>query len=439
MKENVKKIYSAGVVGAGGAGFPTHIKAQCKAAVVIANGAECEPLLCNDKILLKTHTKEILYGLDIMASATGARRKVIAVKEKYRDVIEKLLKEAKTFGVEIFPLQNYYPAGDEHEIVNYVTGQIVAEMGIPPQIGVVMDNIETLLNVAASQTGNAVTHRYVSLIGEIDSPAVYHVPIGTSVQFLIECAGGVKCENPAIILGGAMMGKLCLDFSTTITKTTSAVLVLPQTHPLIQLYQLSYSYSLSKAKSACTQCTLCTDICSRYLLGHRLYPHKIMLLPDVAMDVDSWLLRSALLCSDCGCCEYACPMGLSPRKVIRVIKSNLRLKKFAFDVSGYQPRLHPERDVRRIPVDRLIQRLKLAHYSSSELHLAKKHIQPDSVEIPLKQHIGSSATSVVKNQVVQQGDIIAIVPAGQTGACIHASISGRVVSQSDEMIKIKAH
>ena len=439
MNELAKNICSAGVVGAGGAGFPTHVKAQCRADMVIANGAECEPLLGNDKLLLKTRTKEILQGLSVMASATGARRRIIAIKEKYTDVIDRLHKAAPQHGVEIFLLHNYYPAGDEHEIVNYVTQKIVPEMGIPSHIGIVTNNIETLLNVAQSQNGLPVVQRSVSVIGEVQAPAVYQVPIGTSLRTLLDHAGGVTCESPAFILGGVMMGRLVDDQNTPISKTTGAVFVLPASHSLVSAYRQSYTVSLMKAKSACTQCTLCTEACSRNLLGHRLFPHKIMLLPDLALDQDSFLNRSALLCSDCGCCEYACPMGLSPRKVIRVIKSTLRARKLTFTPAGFEPQVHPLREQRHIPVERVVQRLGLHKYSSTELALSPKKIEPEVVEIMLRQHIGASAKPVVKQGKVRKGDVIARIPRGQLGAHIHASIDGRVVHVTEEMVRICAH
>ena len=438
MNQIVKNIFAAGVVGAGGAGFPTHVKAQCKAGIVIANGAECEPLLSNDKLLLKTKAPEILEGLALMAKATGARRKVIAVKKKYRDVIDTLSKTVANYGVDIYPLHNYYPAGDEHEIVNYVTHNIVPEMGIPAQKGVVTSNIETLFNVAASQKGQSVTDRYVSLTGEIKQPAVYKVPIGTPVQTLLDSAGGVTCPQPSFILGGRLMGKLAIDTSEPITKTIGAVFVLPDSHPLIAHYRQSYRYSLLKARSACTQCTLCTDACSRHLLGHRLYPHKIMLLTDLALTVDSRLARSALLCSDCGCCEYACPMDLSPRKVIRVIKDHLKDSERQYPTNGYEPRLHPAREIRHIPVERIIQRLRVQEYAAIEPVLSKTRIVPDYVDIPLRQHIGQPAKPIVKKQRVSRGETIAAIRAGQLGANIHASVSGSVVSITSEMIRIKA-
>ncbi len=435
MKDIVEKIFRAGVVGAGGAGFPSHVKAQCKAHVVIANGAECEPLLCNDKLLLKHHTSRVLEGLATVVRQTGAKRSVVAVKAKYSDVVARLQEQSKVYNTEILLLQNYYPAGDEFEIVQKVTGQIVPEMGIPPHIGVVTHNIETLLNISYAVEDRPVTHRYISLIGNVKNPAVYHVPIGTSISDFIRLSGGLSTDKPAVIVGGAMMGTYIDDLNWPVRKTTSAVFVLEPDHPLIYEYRQPYTYSLLKAKSACTQCVLCTEMCSRNQLGHRLYPHKIMRLPDLAMAKDSELARSAFLCSDCGCCEYACPMELSPRKVIRVLKQTAK----RFGPKSYQPVLHPFRRFRHIPVERLVKRLGLEIFSHVPLKLESKKIQPRRVKIPLKQHIGVPAEYVNPGRTVKQGELLGDVPGDQLGSRVHASIAGEIVKTTSQYIEIKAN
>ncbi|MBN1997449.1 SLBB domain-containing protein [candidate division KSB1 bacterium] len=434
MDEIVKKIFNAGVVGAGGAGFPSHVKVQCKADVVIANGAECEPLLSNDKLLIMHFTSRVLEGLTTVARQTGAQRSVVSIKGKYSDVVTQLQNFAREYNAEVFLLQNYYPAGDELEIVQEVTGKIVPEMGIPPHVGVVVHNIETLLNISYAIEGRPVTHRYVSLLGKVRNPAVYRVPIGTLIADFVELTGGFLTDNPAVLIGGAMMGQIADDLETPVAKTTSAVIVLDADHPLISEYKQAYSFSLLKAKSACTQCVLCTELCSRNQLGHRLFPHKIMRLADLALAGDSELARSAFLCSDCGCCEYACPMGLSPRKVIRVIKKSA--KKFA--PKDFRPALHPFRSIRRIPVERLIYRLDLAEFNIP-VKLSTMDITPHRVKLPLKQHIGVPAEYVKGKKQVKQGDLVADVPRDQLGSRVHASMSGEIVKFTPDFVEIKVN
>jgi len=433
MTTIVDKIRAAGVVGAGGAGFPTHVKASCKAEVAIVNAAECEPLLCNDKELLLNQTEEVLKGLSLVADAIGAKRRVVAIKEKNSDAVETLKRFVKKYHTEIFPLQDFYPAGDEHEIVNYVAGRIVPEMGIPPLVGVVTNNVETLFNVSRANNDEPVTKRHVTVTAAVAKPAVFAAPIGTPVELLLRAAGGVTCDDAAFLLGGVMMGKLCDDVSQPITKTTSAIIALPRQHPLVSWLAQSYRHSLVNAQSACTQCVACTDVCSRYLLGHRLYPHLIMRTVDLALEGDSQLVRSAFLCSECGCCEYACPMYLSPRKVNQVLKKKLSEKGIRYEPNGWLPQPHPARQERRIPVKRIISRHRLTEYNKYAA-LDERMIEPELVRIPLKQHIGVPAIcQVAVGDKLKVGQVIGEIPDGQLGARVHASIDG-IVRRIDEGI-----
>ena len=148
----VELIRKAGVVGAGGAGFPTHVKAQAKAEIVISNGAECEPLLHKDKELMKRHAPLLVEGLETMMAATGAKKGVLAVKAKYKDVVAAC--EGAVHGrpgLSVFQLGDFYPAGDEYTLVYEVTGKLIPPAGLPLQVGSVVDNVETLINVALAK------------------------------------------------------------------------------------------------------------------------------------------------------------------------------------------------------------------------------------------------------------------------------------------------
>lgn len=439
MSTIIDNIRAAGVVGAGGAGFPTHVKASSSADVAIVNAAECEPLLCNDKELLLHRPEEVLRGLFLVADAVGAERRVVAIKEKYRDVVNNLEGIVTKFNTELFLLPDFYPAGDEHEIVNYVTGRIVPEMGIPLSVGVVVNNVETLLNVFRADSGRPVTTRYVSVVGAVAKPAVFNTPIGTPIDALIKMAGGVTCSDAVFILGGVMMGELCEDASQPIIKTTSAIIALPRQHPLVLWMSQSYEHSLVKAQSACTQCVSCSDICNRNLLGHRLYPHRIMRTVDLELEGDSRLVRSAFLCSECGCCEYACPMGLSPRKVNQVLKRKLSAKGISYETNGWLPQIHPARSERRIPVQRIMSRYGLTEYNKYAA-LDERKIEPEMVRIPMKQHIGAPAECQVEiGDKVSAGQVIGEIPDGQLGARVHASIDGSVLSIEDKVVEIETH
>jgi Na+-translocating ferredoxin:NAD+ oxidoreductase RnfC subunit len=176
-----EQILAAGVVGAGGAGFPTHVKATSRVDTVVVNGAECEPLIYSDQVVMRLYARETLAGLKLMMDAVGATRGIYALKAEYEDVLAVLTPEAARYpDVEIQLLQSVYPSGDEQILVYECTGRIVPEGGIPLDVGVVVDNVETLMNVYRATQGLPLTHRTVTVNGEVAHPAVFRLPVGTS-------------------------------------------------------------------------------------------------------------------------------------------------------------------------------------------------------------------------------------------------------------------
>ena len=146
----IDNIRDAGIVGAGGAGFPTHVKVNCKAEYIIANGAECEPLLRVDQQLMRDHADMVVKGILAVKESTGAAHAVICLKEHYHDAVVALKKAAEGTGVEIKLFKSYYPAGDEQQMVYEVTGRVVPTGGLPLDVGCVVDNVSTLMNIAAA-------------------------------------------------------------------------------------------------------------------------------------------------------------------------------------------------------------------------------------------------------------------------------------------------
>ena len=170
MAETIaEKVRAAGVVGAGGAGFPTHVKLAAKVDLVIGNGASCEPLLQSDPYLMENRPGEVLEGLARVMEAVGASRGLMCIKRKHKAAVAALEKAAAALGpdsgIEVYQLDDFYPAGDEHVMVHEVTGRTVPEGGIPLQVGVVVSNTESLLNVAAAVRGVPVTDRYLTVCG----------------------------------------------------------------------------------------------------------------------------------------------------------------------------------------------------------------------------------------------------------------------------------
>ncbi|RYD03714.1 hypothetical protein N752_18370 [Desulforamulus aquiferis] len=218
------------------------------------------------------------------------------------------------------------------------------------------------------------------------------------------------------------------------TKTTKALLVLEEIHPLIQAKTMPLKTIIRQAKAACVQCQRCTDLCPRYLLGHRIEPHKIMRSLNYAKG-EADVLKMTFFCSECGACEQiACPMFLSPRMINGRIKRELIQNGIKPNTSTRMPTAHSMREHRRIPTKRLKIRLGLIRYDRLA-PLADLKYQPQVVRIPLSQHIGKPSTPTVElGQIVEKGMLIAQIPENSLGANIHASISGTVVEISKHIV-----
>jgi len=430
-------VKRAGVIGAGGAGFPTHVKLGSPAAVVVVNGAECEPLLRVDQQLMEMKADRLVAGLSAAVRATGAQEGIIALKGKYKKAIAALKEAIQGHPLRIHIMNDFYPAGDEHVTVNEATGRLVPQGGIPISVQCIVSNVETLLNIADALDGKPVTHTWLTITGEVQTSITIRLPIGMSVAGALSLAGRPDMSGMHVIEGGPMMGKVIDDLERPITKTTKGLIVLPDSHSLMRRRRLPLGTIIRQAQTACMQCRFCTDLCPRYLLGHRIEPHRIMRSVR-HMDLDSDVLKMAFACSECGACEYACIMGLSPRRVNGMLKQELSR-------AGAKPNPAPEQQVRhqlqperRIPVKRLIARLGLSAYDRSA-PLVADSVVPDRVRIPLKQHVGAPSVPVVApGQHVRVGDEIGTIPDNALGAAVHASIDGTVIAVADGYIEIVA-
>lgn len=428
----MQKIREAGVTGAGGAGFPTHAKLDCRVEWLIANGAECEALLQGDKELMATRTRDLVNGLLTAAQITGAQKPIIAVKARYGEVVEALRKAIPGTGIQLATLDDFYPAGDEQVLVYEVTGRVVPEGGIPPQVGVVVQNVQTLINVDAATKRAPVTGRYLTITGDVSQPVTVKVPIGTPVRALLEeYAGGIS--GRPIIDGGPMMGRI-IDADQVVMKTTGGLILLPGDHPLIEKRALPVEKLIRRSRAACIQCSQCTDLCPRRLLGHHIQPHQVMRALGYNLARPELLLQT-LICSECGVCDLVCPVGLTPRAVNVMFKRQLAREgvKYTPGPGEYHP--HPMREYRKIPIKRILSALGLLpHHRKAPL--VKEEFRPEKVSIPLRQHIGAPAQPVVRpGDRVKKGDLIAEIPAEVLGVRMHASISG-VVEEVGERITI---
>lgn len=431
----------AGIIGAGGAGFPTHAKLTAAVNTVIVNGAECEPLMCGDLHLMETRAGDIVATLKkIMAEIserTGFEVKgVIGVKKKYDHAVKLFRDHAARHGVSALELDNVYPAGDEQYLVFEATGRAVPEGGIPLDVGAVVINVGTMVNIADAVNGKPVTDRIVTLGGAVANPKVAFVPVGTAFSEIIPRLD-VKIDDYVILVNGPMMGRVTEDLSEVVTKTTGGLFVLPKDHGHIMRMARPLSTEIRIGKSACEVCRYCTDFCPRYLLGHRLEPHKIMRVINYDRDLDSETITSAWLCCECGLCDlWSCPLSLSPRVIYREFKR--RLKEAGIKNPHRRSELKQDsyRPFRGVPADRLMRRLGLCEYD------IKPTFDPapwpvSSVRIPLGQHIGAAAVPVVKQgEKVARGQLVGEIPDGALGARYHASISGVVTEVNAKWIGI---
>ena len=436
LNEIKNLLREMGIVGAGGAGFPSYAKLSDKADTVILNCAECEPLLKVHRQVLEEYTCEILSALSEIVRAVGAERGIIAVKAHYKSTVEALESEISDYPeLSICKLRSVYPAGDELILIKEVTGRVVDPGQLPITAGVTVFNAETVYNVHCALNGFPVTHKFVTVAGEVANPITLRVPIGTKISELISAAGGETVDDAAYISGGPMMGKI-VSASDVITKTTNAILVLPSDHPVILNKNRNASINLRRAMSVCCQCRTCTELCSRHLLGYPVEPHTVMRVMSSGGKGNIDALAGSMFCSGCGLCEsYSCPQDLSPKAIIAELKAAAR-------ANGVKPpqgiKAIPDitdAEYKKVSVERLIMRLGLKKYDvpapMSEELIAR------SVKIPLSQHIGAPAqASVSVGDTVKAGDIIAKAADGALSVNIHASIDGRVEAVTQKYIKI---
>ena len=427
----LERARANGVVGAGGAGFPTYKKLESRADTVIVNAAECEPLLHKGKEILRLHLDPVLAGLMRVADHVGAPRRVVAIKEKYTELIEEIERRGADQGIEVHRLGDYYPAGDEFVTVYEVTGRVIPPGGLPLDVGCLVTNVETLLNL---ELDRPVTHKYLTVGGAVPDPATLRVPIGASIADVLRTAGADPAAVGDVLIGGVMMGRLMASFDEVVTRTTGAFLCFPEGHSLPARYRTDARTRDVIGKSACDQCSFCTELCPRYLLGHPVEPHLAMRGLEFNLVGDSMVLGSQFCC-ECNLCSlYACPEDLFPKDACADNKRTMRAKGIAHPRAGDRDvRPHSMQDYRHVPVASLIKKLGLSAFRNVG-PFADVRWSLDEVRIPLRQHVGEPAVPVVEpGSTVREGDEVGAAPQG-LGVPVHASIDGVVVAVGDEVV-----
>jgi len=441
----LEQVRAAGVAGCGGAGFPTHVKLAAQGVdTLIINGAECEPLLRTDRYLMREQPAAIVMAVAAAKKQLGANRAFIALKESYTQEIAALegAISAMSAPVELFLLKNFYPAGDEQVQVYEVTGRVVPPGGIPLDVGCVVTNTATMFATHQAMQGRPFIQKHLTITGAVQTPCVLKVPLGTSFVDCLNLAGGALHDDFIVVNGGPMMGTAMPKeqaLASHASKTTSGYLVLPAHTRLWQNAQISTQHMRNRAKAACIQCTFCTQLCPRWLLGHPIEPHKIMRYCSGKQNftelLDNPVVRAAQYCCECGVCElYACPMQLNPRRINALIKQacwqqNLRTEKGEADL---QPRDY--RNERRIPTQKAAIRAGVGKWYQTEPAVFLK-AKPSEVCIALNSHIGAPAKPVVAaGEHVALGQRIAKTPEGKLGVDYHASIAGEIICVGESIM-----
>lgn len=426
-----------GIVGAGGAGFPTYAKLNDAADTVILNCAECEPLLKLHRQVLEAHAHEIFEALDLISKTVNAKRVCVAVKKSYVKTLEAITPLEEFFpNIEICRIDDIYPAGDEVILTYEITGRIVPPGEIPLSVGVTVVNVETVYNVYRALNNKPVTHKFITVAGEVEHPVTLRVPIGITVGEVIRLAGNITTADPAFIIGGPMMGKLGSE-ANIVTKTTNAVLVLPSDIPLVKKRMSKTFIDMKRAMAACCQCSYCTSLCSRHLLGHPINPSEFMRVASNGITNDATPYLNAAYCSGCGLCElYSCVQNLSPRTLLAACKTELKNAGVKPQKPIDAPVVNENRPLRRVPMARLVSRIGLKSYNKPA-PLTYAESQFEKVTLLLNQHIGAPSVPIVKKGDTVTANQPVAKPADGLSVALHSPVNGKVTAVGKTAIIIE--
>ena len=427
-------MQQSGIVGAGGAGFPSYAKLADGADTLVINGAECEPLLYTDYVLLQKEMPMVLIGVKAVLEYAKIPRALLCVKEHTAKRLR--LSDGTKLADRIFlkTLPDVYPMGDEISLIYQATERVVKPGNLPITSGVIVLNVETLYNVAlALKKSKPVLDKYLTIAGNIPEAIVVKVPIGTPISELLERNSITIPEDHTLIDGGPSMGKVIHPESAVVTKTTKSLLILPNDCEAIRTKYISGEMSIARAETACCQCTRCTDLCPRHLLGYPLEPHKMVRTAKGAAAVMPEMVVTANLCCGCGICEsLACSQGISPRAVINEYKALIAKNKMRY-VAKDEVQPLPERDWRMIPSERWANVLGVAKFDKVGKYIGTQE-DFTRAEILLRQHIGAPSIPCVKDgDRVERGDLIAHAAEGLS-LPQYASVSGTVSVYNDRII-----
>lgn len=425
---------NAGILGAGGAGFPSYAKLAEGADTLLINGAECEPLIYTDYVIMKREMSTVLTGIRTVLDAYSIPRAVLSIKDHTAKRLSLSDGDSLADKISVKVLPDVYPIGDEIGLIYESLGRVVRPGALPITKGVIVYNVETMYNLGRyARLGECVTMKWLTVGGNTDKGCVVRVPVGISVRELLNTLGIIIPEGHAVIDGGPSMGKVVNPSTHVITKTTKAILILPETTPAVLSKKMSEKMAVARAETACCQCTRCTDMCPRALLGYPLEPHKMVRTAMGAVTFRPELVISATLCCGCGICEsIACSQGISPKAVINNYKALLSKNKMRYS-QNTDVEAKKERAYRMVSSERWESTIGVKKYDTP-LDFERELAEARRVEILLGSHIGAPSSAVVRDgDRVERGQLIAEAREGLS-LPQYASISGRVTLLGDRIV-----
>lgn len=434
LEELQELVFRAGIVGAGGAGFPTHKKLSDKAEIIVVNAAECEPMVMVDHHIMQKHLQLIVDILNFLLDTIGAKQAIIGIKGKNMHLLDpEAVKNMEGTRISVKQIPDVYPAGDEVVLTYETTGRIIPEGAIPLSVGVMVCNMETLFNIWKLFNENTpVVEKYVNIGGDTEHDMTVKVPVGMKISELLAACDCTELEGKRVINGGPMMGKLVDIEKDVVTKTTKGLLLLPETHPVIQRRLRPMSVTLKRAAAACCNCHMCSDMCPRNLLGHHLEVHKTLRAASHSEITNAESFTQSALCCGCGVCTViACQQMLDPQAISMAVKGELAKQGFKRTNNITPEHVRPERAGRLVSSELLIRRLGVGKYIKPEVKRDMRAFSPERVYIQMKQHVGAPAIPTVKvGDTVKIGDIVAQTPETALGTTMHASIPGKIAEVS---------
>ncbi len=415
----------AGVVVTGGR--PLHDRLRRSIGTILSGCVETEPLSGAARAVVCAHPAEVFAGLTLAMEATRATRGLFVVPRGDREVREAVGRIARDFAhVQVEAVEPYHPLENPRVLAREVLGTHVPADTPLEAAGVLVVDPQALWHLAAAAEGRPVTHRFVTVAGEVARPATVRVPIGTLLEDLAALCGGVTGKVPVRFLkGGPLTGRL-VSADDTVGREDSAVSILAETHPAVVRAGIAIDQMLARARSVCGACRLCTDLCPEHAAGHAIHPHLLMRALTHGMDTIDDVVLGAATCSGCMACSAACPAGIAPGRFYAAVRASLEARGVHHPPAGRLQNGLEGSAGRRATRARLAAQLGVSRYDR-RWPVDDNYPAVDRVRLSA----GPGGVKVGLGQQVEMGDLVA--EQGPDGLPVHAPIRG-VVSRLMESV-----